>query len=111
MRRFSLLLAVFALTLTVFFFFASCTNAEKYASKNASGKESTGSDNSKYEKPVILFDLAHREVFSLTDPGPRGLKECAVSLERLGFNVVENIEPFSKAGLKGAAAVFIPGAM
>jgi|GEM_PF-263453 len=112
MRRFGLFLAFFALIpMSLLFSFVSCTDVQKNASENKVQSQSPGVDFSKFGKPVILFDLAHREVFSPTDPGQRGLKQCVVNLERLGFKVVENTDPFSEATLKGAAAVFIPGAM
>jgi hypothetical protein len=99
------------LTSSIFLSSFSCVDNAKKEKTGDSLENQSAVDYSKYEKPVILFDLAHREVFSPSDPGPRGLKSCATALKRLGFEVVENTSPFSRSTLKGAAAVFIAGAM
>lgn len=97
--------------LIAMFAFSSCNNP----SKQSTGKNNTEKEGNeakvKSDKPIVLFDLAHREVFSPSDSGMRGMKKAVVLLRSLGFEVLENHKIFDRDVLKSANTVIIAGAM
>lgn len=74
-------------------------------------KESKPIYPQKEGKPVLLFDLAHREVFSPDDESPKGQKMVYNLFSSLGYEVVRNEEMFTPDVLKESHTVYIPGAM
>lgn len=97
----------FLLILFVGLLLVSCSKAQNKT--ESTGK--TRTNTLKSDKPVLLFDLSHREVFSPDDESPRGMKAAVRLLESSGFKVVENTEPFNAESLSSVNTVFIAGAM
>lgn len=105
-----------AILILAIFSFASCSTfkkAENTSTKKTSQeakKEDLGRQPS--GKPVLLFDLGHREVFSPTDSGMRGMKKAVQIFQEKGFSVQTNEETFEKKDVfKGVNTVFIAGPM
>lgn len=111
-RRLILISAVLLASILVF---TGCTS-EKEETRNVetSGKE-TAQKNSDIKpsenKNTLLFDLAHREVFSPDDPSPRGQQKVYEYLKKYGFQVERNEKEFTPEVLSKTAAVYIPGPM
>ncbi|MCX7832037.1 MAG: hypothetical protein N2440_03960 [Actinobacteria bacterium] len=102
---------ILIILLIAMFAFSSCNNPSKQSTgKNNTEKESNEA-KVKSDKPIVLFDLAHREVFSPSDSGMRGMKKAVSLLRSLGFEVIENQEPFNKDVLSSVNTVMVAGAM
>lgn len=109
-KKILLLLLILALLPWIF---ASCERAEKKGPDRSVEKSESefNSSEPKSGKPVLLFDLSHREVFSPDDEGPRGLFQARQVFERAGYEVRKNEESLTPEKLKDANTVFIAGAM
>jgi hypothetical protein len=112
------ILAAFAIFILFSGFLTGCTSGVGSSDKprdeaetKSQAKESEPIYPQKEGKPVLLFDLAHREVFSPDDESPRGQKMIYSLFSSLGYEVVRNEEMFTPEVLSSSHTVYIPGAM
>ncbi len=105
-------LLVFTLALSV----VGCSRGG-VSQPSATGTNPSSSDPAEGQRPavprrgVIVFDMAHGEIFAPEDTSELGQSRAVEQMRAAGYEVRVNTQPLTAESLDGVAAVFLAGPM